>query len=184
MRFIYLPLLCLATSIFAAPVDKREITSRDARVIEKSIGSVQNALNALANAVRSLHSDTLNNAPSVIARGNDLTNTVLREAGIIRKGPNVDMGEAMMLIPKVEGLYQTALNGVNVWLSQKHKIIETKGQDAVIKLLRDNEQAHIEYTEAIVTKMPEIAKGAGRLSAMLVTTAIQGAINEFRASTF
>lgn len=181
MLFTHLPLVCLISSAFAAPAPNANIAARDIRVIEKSISNVQTSLKAMDAAVRSLSLNAAGNAHTVIERGNDLTATLKQEAAAIRKGPNVDYLEAMTLLGNVEGLAQATESTVRSWLSVKRQVIQTKGQDAVLRILRENEVAADEFTDAMVQKMPELAKYVGRAYGSRVKVAIDNAINGFRS---
>jgi hypothetical protein len=180
MLFTYLPLVCLISSTFAAPASTIELAPRDVRVIDKSIQAVQASLRAMDSAVKSLTNNPLGNAQVVLQRGNELTSTLRQEAATIRNGPNVEYLEAMMLLGNVEGLAQASESTVRSWLSVKKQVVQTKGTDAVLRILRENEVAAEEFTDAMVQKMPEIAKYIGRAYGARVSTAIQTAINGFR----
>jgi hypothetical protein len=180
MLFTSLSLICLVSSAFAAPTPNTNIVARDTRVIEKSIANVQASLRATDSAVRSLSNNAAGNAQLVLQRGNELTTSLKQEASAIRNGPAVDFLEATMLLGAVEVLAQASESTVRSWLSVKRQVVQTKGQDAVLRILRENEVAAEEFTDAMVLKMPELAKYIGRAYGTRVKSAIQNAINGYR----
>jgi Hydrophobic surface binding protein A len=181
MRVSLISLVCVFGNVLAAPVD---LAARDARVIDNSIRNVQSSLRGLSIAIKALdptlRGDVVSKEQNIERRAQGVTQALQEGTINVRRGPFVTATEATALVPIVESLTITTQETVNTWITAKRTIIKSGGKDAALRILRTQELAADEFTDAMLSKMPDIIKYAGRAYGQITKNILQTAITQYR----
>jgi hypothetical protein len=183
MRFsILLPLICIFSSGFAAPV--KQIEARDTRVILNSISSITKSLQEESATLNALYKNPTSNdiVKQLKSKANAVTGEMRNGAAAVKAGPNVDMLEALNLVAPLANLNIAVDTAINAWVSDKATIVRTGGKDQVLDILREQLIAAEKFTDAVVSKMPELYKYIGTQHGDSVSKRLQNAISQFRAA--
>jgi len=181
MRISLIPLVCVFGSVLASPLD---LAARDVRIIDSSIKNVQVSLKGLSQAIKALdptlRGDVVSKEQNIEWRAQAVTQALQQGTINVRRGPSVTTTEAAALLPIVESLTLTTQETINTWIGAKKTIIRSGGKDAVLRILRTQELAADEFTDALLSKLPEIIKYAGRAYGQRTKTIMQTAITQYR----
>jgi hypothetical protein len=167
--------------VLAAPV---HLVARDARIVNNSIKNVQVALRSLSQAIKALDPSLRGNVVSMeqnIEWRAQAVNQALQDGSMnVRRGPSVTTPEATALVPLIESLTLTTQDAMNTWIGAKRTIVRSGGKEAALRILRTQELAADEFTDAMLSKLPEITKYAGRAYGQLSKNLLQTAISQYR----
>lgn len=181
MHVSLIPLVCVFGSVLASPLD---LAAQNARIIDSAVKNIQASLKGLSLAIKSLdpalRGDIVRQEQNIERRAQDVTQVMQEGTRNVRRGPNVDPREAAALVPVIEGLTITTQETVNTWIGAKRTIVKSGGKDAVLRILRTQELAADEFTDAMLSKMPEIIKYAGRAYGQRTKTIMEAAVRDYR----
>jgi len=177
----YLPLICAFSSVIAAPVGN--IAARDTKVVLASISSITKSLQDMTAAINALYKNP--NSSDVVrqlkSKANSVTEQMKNGAASISAGPNVDLLESTGLIMPLNSLNLATDAALNAWISAKATIVKTGGREQVLDILREQGLAADRFTDAVLGKLPELAKYIGKEYGDLVSRRIRNAVEQFRA---
>jgi len=177
---IFLPLICAFSSVFAAPVGN--IAARDTKLVLASITSITKSLQDMTAAINGLSKNP--NSNDVVRQLKTKANSVRDEmkfgAASISAGPNIDLWESTGLILPLASLNSATDTSLNAWISAKAHIVKTGGREQVLDILREHGLAADKFADAVLSKLPELAKYIGKEYGDQISKRIRNAVEQFR----
>jgi hypothetical protein len=179
MQLKFLPLVCLfAGSVLAAPV---ESNANDLRDINLATQHVTDALKRLDAAFNSIN--RRDDAGKVI---NELLNIdkflqseILTGVGVVKRAPNVGTLEATSLVSPINTITDLIGKTSNGWFDAKAMVKKAGLRDVVYRQLKGTADAHVQFSDAIISKLPYAAQPAAQLVKSRASGMIKGALEEY-----
>jgi hypothetical protein len=184
MRFTILPLLCLASSALALPV---ETAQQDSSIIERSLRSVTASLDRLSAELQAINprmpsSEVLRRWPDVERAGHDVSQLLDRDAREIRMGPTVNAFEAASLLTPINKLSDATDRTVNEWITIKNSF-NAGDRRRVVEILKHHQASSGAYADAMLNRQQAltslITMPAGEFFGQRAQASIQRAINAY-----
>ncbi|TID16585.1 hypothetical protein E2P81_ATG12006 [Venturia nashicola] len=153
MRFTILPILCLASSTLALPV---ESALKDIQIIERSLRSVSASLDKLSSELQAINprmpsSEVQQRWPNVERVGHDLSNLLDRDAREIRMSPTINAFEASTLLQSLTRLSDATDRTVNEWISIRGALNQGD-RKKVVDVLKHHQASSGAYADAILSR--------------------------------
>jgi hypothetical protein len=182
MRIPIIPLLCLASSVLALPLNN--LAARDTKIIENSMRDVAASLQRLTSALQSISprmssQEVLQRWPTVEQRCHDVSNLLTSDARRIRMGPTVSTVESTNLLSPLNQLETATQRTVDEWIAIK-PAINQRDKQSVVATLKHHEAAAGEYADAILSRQSAVAAPAGRYFGSRMQTSIERAVSAYR----
>jgi hypothetical protein len=184
MRFTILPLLCLASSVLALPV---ETAQQDTVVIERSLRNVASALDRLSSELQAIDprmsgNDVTRRWPNVERAGHEVSNLLERDASDIRLAPTVNAFEAANLLTPINKLSDATDRTVNEWIAIKGALNQGDRRK-VIDILKHHQASSGAYADAILNRQQALTSlltmPAGQMFGQRAQSSIQRAISAY-----
>lgn len=185
MQFTILPLLCLASSVLALPV---ESGLQDAQIIERSLRSVTASLDKLSSELRAIDprmpsSEVQRRWPDVERVGHDVSNLLDHDAPEIRLGPSINAFEASNLLQPITKLSDATDRTVNEWIAIRGALNQGD-RKKVVDILKHHQASSGAYADAILNRQQAITglltMPSGQLFGQRAQASIQRAINAYQ----
>jgi hypothetical protein len=182
MRFNVLPLLFIANTVLALPVDN---AAQDITIIQRSMKNVSNAMTKLRAAIHNINPRMSSNEvsrlwPNVESTCHMVADIMDQDALQIRKAPMINLIESTELLGPINELETSTQQIVNEWISIK-PAINRKDRENVLRILKDHKAAAGQYADALLSRQSGFAAPAGQYFGSRVQQNIQQAINAYSA---
>jgi len=181
MRFSVTSLLAFSSLAFSLPIEQQPQASATETAITQTTRGLKNLYNSLIS-LNARNADVVSISGQIIRNGNELTAIMRDGAYQIRRGPNLGLDEALFLSGPVTEMITQTQQTTQSWSASKRAIISSGGKQATLNILNDHLAASSEFSDAMVAKMPALAKTTAQLYGTRAKTLIEVAINDFKRS--
>lgn len=185
MRFTILPVLCLASSVLALPVESGK---QESAIIERSLRSVTASLDRLSSELQAIDPRMPSNEvqrrwPDIERVGHDVATLLDRDARDIRMGPTVNAFEAANLLQPINKLSDATDRTVTEWIAIRGALNQGD-RKMIVDILKHHQASSGAYADAILNRQQAITglltMPAGQLFGQRAQASIQRAINAYQ----
>ncbi|KAF2399030.1 hypothetical protein EJ06DRAFT_549771 [Trichodelitschia bisporula] len=181
MRFSVTSLLTFSSLAFSLPIEQQPNANPTETAIQQTTRGLKTLSNSL-NALTARNADVVSLSSQIMRNGNGLTSIMREGAYQVRRGPDLNVNEALFLTQPVNDMITQTQQTTQSWSASKRIIIGSGGKTVTLNILNDHLAAAAEFSDAMVAKMPALAKSTAQLYGTRAKMLIETAINEFKRS--
>ncbi|KAM4067145.1 hydrophobic surface binding protein A domain-containing protein [Hirsutella rhossiliensis] len=165
-----LALVCLAAGAFAGPVVERDI-----KIVTGVLTKVQADIDALVTTVKAFKGDV----GGVISKAESLVATINSGTTLVQGSPNLELAEALQLLPAVESLRDHG-GILSKELVARRSVVQAAGQCGRTRTQIDHiVSSSSQLVAAFVSKIPQAAQDIAHRKASEITQVLQQAQDDF-----
>jgi hypothetical protein len=179
MQLSLLPIVCLfASNVIAAPV---ESTTTDLKDINLATQHVTDALKRLDAAFNSINprDDAGRTLNELLNIDKFLQSEIITGTGVVKRAPNVGAVEAVSLIANFQTITDLVGKTTDGWYNARAMVKKAGKRDAVYRELKDTSDASLQFSDAVISKLPYLYQPVATLAKNRNTALIKGALEEY-----
>jgi hypothetical protein len=179
MKFALIPLVCLFTSsVIAAPARSKATDLKDINLAAQHVTDALKRLDAAFGSIspRDDPGRTLNELLNI---DKFLQSEIITGTGVVKRAPNVGAVEALNLISTFNTITDLVIKTADGWYSAKAMVRKVGKRDAVYRELKGTADAHAQFADAIIAKLPYAYQITGSAVKARVASSIKGALEEY-----
>lgn len=183
MQLTLLPLVCMLTSVIAAPVKSAK---QDTKAVELAIQHITAALTRLDASFNNINTRTNNKQEQttqvneILNLDNFLQSELKTGTGVIKRGGNIGPVEALTLVTPVQSITDLTSKVTDGWQGPAKAMFNKAGKrDSVLRELTNTKKASAEFSDALVSKLPYAYQYIGSTAKSATQRMIQNAIDDY-----